>query len=147
MAAKSALKAVVVPFDAGDEFRKLVEKNIGYLIGDVEIFHSQVLVAKFMRTKHSANIIVAEASAKEDRYQGKCGLVLKVGPGAFVDTPETGTFFHGVKVKPGDWVHYRYSDGADFNIRPNGNDANKIECRLLEDADVKGRLTRPDLIW
>ena len=145
IAAKQPVPSIA--FDPGEDFRKTVYERIGHLIDDVEIFHSQILVAKFMRTKHSANIIATANSEREDRYQGKVGLVLKVGPGAFQDNPGTGDYFHGVSVKPGDWVHYRYSDGADFNIRPSGSDANKVECRLLEDSSIKGRLSRPDLIW
>jgi co-chaperonin GroES (HSP10) len=126
-----------------DEFSEKVRAAVGDL-SDMEFFHNSVVVAKFIRTHVSKNILAASSTQTEDKWQGKVGLVLAVGPSAFVDEP--GFNFHGLSVKPGDWVIYRNTDGWDFDYTADGT-SEKIHMRLLEDAHIKGRVTRPDLIW
>lgn len=112
-------------------------------VGDLsayEPFHNLVLIGIYERPeKTKGGIIVTETAKKEDIYQGVIGLVLKVGPGAFKDDEHNK--FHGLSVAPGDWVIYRASDAAQ-TISLNG----KI-CRVLEDAQIKGRVAHPDIVF
>jgi co-chaperonin GroES (HSP10) len=112
---------------------------------EYEVFHSKVLVATYIppeRTK--GGIIKPDRSLQEDRFQGKVGLVIKCGPLAFED--DRVNHFGGVKIKPGDWVTYRPSDGIEiFFVDDNGRDA--VPCRLIEDSNVLGRTPDPALIY
>lgn len=111
-------------------------------IGDIsylEIMHNQILVGIWMRPERTAGgIILTEKTVDEDKWQGKVGLVLKVGPTAFVN--DSANDFKGQSLSVGDWVIYRTSDG--FSI-----DVNGTHCRLLEDVHIKGRVNDPSIIY
>ena len=136
---------IVTPRPASEEFAEKVLAATSDM-SEFEFFHNSVVVAKFIRTTvgTSGRILAAQSTQLEDKWQGKVGIVLAVGPSAFVDEP--GFNFHGLSVKRGDWVIYRNTDGWDFDYAAEGIDG-KVHMRLLEDAHIKGRVTRPDLIW
>jgi len=124
-------------------------------VGDTSLyepFHALILVAtyvappKMMKGPNGENIQfhLTDRTRQEDRYQGKIGLVLSVGPRAFVD--DAVNKFGGVTVKAGDWVVYRASDGFEmFFVDKNGRDG--TPCRLLEDVNIKGRVSDPACIY
>ena len=108
-------------------------------IKEVEIFNNQILCAIYIRPQKTASgIILTEKYVDEDKYQGKVGLVLKMGPDAFVD--ESGKWFKNMKIKVGDWVVFRPSDGWSVSI-------NGKSCRILDDVAIRGRVKSPDIIW
>ena len=108
-------------------------------ISNVDLYFSSVLVAVYLRPeKTKSGIYYSDKTRDEDRYQGKVGLVVKIGPRAFVDDGEA--VFHGQTVNVGDWVVYRPSDGWNVTI-------NKRLCRILNDVDIKARVPAPDVIW
>ena len=108
-------------------------------IKEVEIFNNQILCAIYIRPqKTKSGIILTEKYVDEDKYQGKVGLVLKMGPEAFVD--DSGKWFKNMKIKVGDWVVFRPSDGWSVSI-------NNKPCRILDDVAVRGRVKSPDIIW
>lgn len=110
-----------------------------------EVFHNRVLVATYVRPeKTKGGIILADRTLIEDRFQGKVGLVIAIGPQAFVD--DSAARFGGVAVQTGDWVTYRASDGTEvFFVDDNGLDA--TPCRLIEDVHILGRTPDPALIY
>jgi len=113
-------------------------------ISGVEIFHSQVLVATYIRPEQTkGGIFLPDNALAEDRFQGKVGLVVKLGPKAFVD--DNIATFAGVTVQEGDWVFYRAGDGYElFSVdKKDGGTA----CRLFEDTQIKGRVADPALVW
>jgi len=106
---------------------------------DFELFNNQLLVGIYIRPqKTKSGIILTDKTVEEDRYQGKVGLVLKVGPTAFID--EKGEWFKGVVVSEGDWVVFRPSDGWALSIEGQ-------PCRILEDYTVRARIQQPDAVW
>jgi len=108
-------------------------------IKEVEIFNNQILCAIYIRPqKTKSGIILTEKYVDEDKYQGKVGLVLKMGPEAFVD--DSGKWFKNMKIKVGDWVVFRPSDGWSVSI-------NGKSCRILDDVAIRGRVKSPDIIW
>ena len=108
-------------------------------IKEVEIFNNQILCAIYIRPqKTKSGIILTEKYVDEDKYQGKIGLVLKMGPEAFVD--DSGKWFKNMKIKVGDWVVFRPSDGWSVSI-------NGKSCRILDDVAIRGRVQSPDIIW
>ncbi len=110
-----------------------------------EVFHNRVLVATYVAPEMTkGGVIRPERSLAEDRFQGKVGLVIAIGPQAFVD--DGGARFGGVRVGPGDWVTYRPTDGTEvFFVDDNGLDA--TPCRLIEDVHILGRTPDPALIY
>lgn len=112
---------------------------------DFEVFHSKVLVATYIPPeKTKGGIIRPDRSIGEDRFQGKIGLVIKTGPLAFED--DRVNHFGGVKIKEGDWVMYRPSDGIEFFFMDD-NGREGVSCRLVEDANILGRTPDPALIY
>ena len=62
---------------------------VGDLSG-VDVFHNQILIALYIRPEKSkGGIIRPETNVAEDEYQGKVGLVIKIGPSAFVSNQNT----------------------------------------------------------
>lgn len=111
-------------------------------VGDLEhikVFRNQLLVAIFVRPeKTRAGIILPGMTRDEDKWQGKVGLIVKVGSSAF-DDPD-GKWFKGLAAKVGDWIVFRPSDGWQLSV-------NEIPCRLIDDVNVRAIIPTPDLVW
>ena len=111
-------------------------------VGDLDgydIFHNQVLVAIYVRPNITAGgILRPDENIKEDEYQGKVGLVVKLGPAAFRDTEDE--TFNGQSLNIGDWVVFRTGDGWQLNIRDTA-------CRILTDRTIRMRIKNPGDIF
>ena len=112
-------------------------------VGNLDAIHpisQYVLLALYVRpaTRTLGGVELPDTHVDEDRYQGRVGLVLKLGPQAFVD--DGPAKFHGFKVLPGMWVVYRPSDGMRFQI-------GKRDCRLVTDVAIKMVLDGPDEVY
>ena len=111
-------------------------------IGDLDgltVSGNDVLVAVYLRPEKTASgIFLTDNTRSEDKYQSKVGLVLKMGPDAFVDP--TGEWFKDAEYKVGDWVWHRPSDGWSITV-------NKVLCRVLKDTSVRGTVAHCDYIW
>ncbi len=118
--------------------RQLLLDKLGASVKDVEVLHHYVLLATYIRPeKTKGGILIPQETQKEDTYQGKTGLIIKLGPTSFVDD---GQAKFPVKCAVGDWVSFRVSDGWQLTI--NGH-----PCRLLEDTHIKMRVASPDAIY
>lgn len=110
-------------------------------VEDVEVFHNQVLVAVYMAPEKTAGgIIRPDMNKDEDRHQSKVGLIVKTGDRAFVSD---GSWTWPADIGVGDWVYFRVSDG--WNVTVNGHRDNL--CRMLDDVDIRGRISQPDKVW
>ncbi len=111
-------------------------------VGDLssyDIFHNQILVAIYVRPEKTAGGIIRTATnVDEDEYQGKVGLVVKVGPSAFLDSDDQD--FQGQSVSVGDWVVFRAGDGWQLHIRDTA-------CRILTDRTVRMKIKNPGDIF
>jgi len=113
-------------------------KEIGDL-SQVEIFNNQILCAVYIRPKKTkSGIYLSDQTTDEDRYQSKVGLIVKMGPQAFVD--ETNSWFSDNEAKVGDWIVFRPSDSWSITI-------NGVLCRILDDTNVRGRVPNPDIAY
>lgn len=138
------LKKTLIPiYDADEEKQKILAQIDLDEISKIDLFGGRLIVAKWIRT-NAGRIILAKETQKEDEYQGKVGLVLKLGPLAFVDD-ETHQW-HGLAAKVGDWVMYGHSDGADFNYSKNGTH-DQVPCKVLDEVHVQAILPRPDFAY
>ena len=118
---------------------KVLLKKLGD-ISELEIFNNQVLVAVYVRPVMTAGgIELPGEHVKEDEIQSKVGLVIKMGAQAFDDP--SGRWFKGSsKVKVGDWIIFRPTDGWPITV-------NKTVCRFLDDTNIRGRVPHPDSVW
>lgn len=108
-------------------------------LSTVELFNNQILCAVYIRpTKTKSGIYLSDKTADEDRYQGKVGLLVGMGPAAFHD--QSGEWFGSSTFKLHDWLVFRPSDGWSINV-------NGVLCRVLSDTQVKARISSPDQVW
>src|ERR1017187_2752592 len=133
-----------------DPKREILDK-----IGDialVEIAQNELMIATYMRPELSAGgIFIPDSNRKEDQYQGKVGLVLKIGAACqFERQSSTPGVKYGLPIKLHDWVVVRTSDTwpLEFNARP---DAMRREdflwCRLVFDDQIRMRIPDPRMVW
>lgn len=123
-----------------DPAQEILNNVQGY-IDTVHLTGAQVLIGIYVRpAKTASGIMLPDNYRDEDIYQGKAGLILKMGPSAFDDKDED--FFGERKPKVGDWVLYRPSDGFPLDF------GKKQKCRILGDRrQVKMILQSPDCVW
>jgi len=120
-------------------------------ISQVEIAQNEVLLAIYRRPEKTAGgIVLPHANLKEDKYQGKVGLVVKIGAACrFVRTGTDGVQY-GIPIKLHDWVAVRTSDtwSLEINADPNVSDPNAfVWCRLVFDDQIRMRIPFPGMIW
>lgn len=115
-----------------------IYKKIGNL-DDFPIFGNLVLIGVYERPeKTKSGILLAQTTRDEDKNQGKAGLVLKKGPGAFKS--DKNYDFHGMDVVPGEWVAIFVSDGRPIVL-------NGQLCRLVEDQHIRLKIPTPDSVF
>lgn len=126
--------------------RVAINNRVGDISG-VEVFGNDVLVAIYKRpTKTKSGIILTDNTLNEDVHQGKVGLVLKLGPTAYLD--EDGNKFRD--IKEGDWVVFRPSDGWRVTLNTLQGTYSKddtVDCRIVSDISVRCRVQDPDSIY
>lgn len=112
------------------------------LIGDlstVNVKFNMVLLATYFRPEKTAGgIIRPDANKAEDEWQGKVGLVMKLGPKAYVDDDET--VFGGEKIATGEWAVYKIGDTWSLNI-------NGYPCRMIRDSSIKLTVKDPNMVF
>ena len=123
---------------ANEDFRTVVLKALGDL-SDFHVLGTDVLVATYIAPRKTAGgIILTERGVDEDRWQGKVGLVLKVGP--MVGDEKSREWSGNEPIREGEWVVIRPSDGWQHTL-------NECDCRMVRDTDIKMRVASPDVIW
>ena len=113
-------------------------------ISDIEVFNDKILIAIYEHegvTK--GGIITPGGTRTESKYQGKVGLILKMGPGVNAGASVREELRGGL-FQIGDWVAVNASDGLSMNAGKHGSD---IMLRLLSEASVHIRVKSPDSIW
>lgn len=110
-------------------------------INDIEIFNNQVFCAVYVRPeKTKSGLYVTDKTRDEDRYQGKVGLIVAMGPEAFKSDDE---WFKDVKFNLHDWVFFRPSDG--WALTASGS--KDVLCRVIDDINIRGRIQHPDQVF
>ena len=113
-------------------------------VANFDIFNTQVLVAKHIRPSVTkGGIHVPETVRNEDQFQGKVGLVVALGHRAFLNDDgelDAKWFPEDARIKLHDYVVYRASDGLDMKV-------NGVDCKLLKDTSIRGKVSDPDMIW
>ena len=121
-------------------------------LSQVQIAQNEVLVAIYIRPEKSAGgILLTDRTRKEDNYQGKVGLVVKIGSACrFVRTNEATGVTYGVDVQLHDWIVTRPSDTWPLDVN-GGEDTSDpkafTNCRLVFDDQIRMKIPNPGMIW
>jgi len=103
-------------------------------VGDIskqEVFWDLVLVGTYFRPEKTAGgIIRPHENVREDEFQSKVGLVLKMGPGCPEDP----------QIALSDWVVYSIKDGWQITL-------NGTPCRLIPYERIRMKITDPTLVF
>jgi len=127
-----------------DPKQELLDK-IGDLSG-ISVYGQDVLVAVYMRPeKTKSGIILTDTARGEDAFQGKVGLIVKMGPTAYLD--EDGNKFRNIEV--GEWCVFRASDGWPVTLNTGKSVSSKDAtlCRIITDINIRMTVASPDLIY
>lgn len=124
-------------------------------LGDLshfEIANNEVLLAIYQRPdKTAGGIALTAKTQKEDIYQGKVGLVVKIGSACrFQRHDPVRNVSYGLDIQIHDWVVVRPSDTwpLDVNADPNALlQSDFVPCRLVFDDLIRARITHPSMIW
>jgi co-chaperonin GroES (HSP10) len=112
-------------------------KKVGDL-SEIDIMYNMVLLACYVKPERTkGGIILTDQSKEEDIWQGKTGMVLKLGPDAFQDDNETS--FNGQKAGVGEWVVFKVGDAWQVQVRD-------WPCRLVRDSSIKMKIKDPSII-
>ena len=125
--------------------KQLILDSIGTVPDDVVQF-SRILVAIYkppIVEKTKGGIILTQAMTDEDveeyYWQGKVGLIVALGPQAYVD--DDSVKFQGTRNKVGDWVWFMPSNGQACEV-------NEVFCRQFENERfINGKIPHPDYVW
>lgn len=127
---------------ANEDFRDVVLKALGDL-SEFHVLGSDVLVATYIAPKRTAGgIILTDKGVDEDRWQGKVGLVLKLGEDAYKYTYQaSGAYeYKGIVPKIGDYVAFHTSDTREIGIRG-------VSCRTIDASLIRMIVPSPDDIY
>ena len=121
-----------------DPKEDLLDRSADFVKG-IQVLGARVLIATYLRPEKTAGgIIMTDKSREEDRWQGKVGLVVALGPLAFKDD-ETHAWGE-LRPAVGDWVLVNIGDTRRLDVGEN-------PCRFVEDVHVQAILDNPDAVW
>ena len=119
--------------------REVIWQAVGKDIDDIQMLGARVLVATYVRPdKTASGIYLSDRTRGEDEYQGRVGMVLKMGPLAFVD--DENHKWGDLRPKIGYWIFLNIGDARRMTL-------NKHPVRIVEDVHIAGLLTQPDVAW
>lgn len=135
--------SVVIPRQAIDFVSNSANPKLEMIkkVGDlskVHVMFNMVLVAQYVRpVMTKGGIIRPTENLEEDVWQGKVGLVLKLGPNAFQDDGDMS--FYGQTAEIGEWVVYKTGDAWQLTV-------GEWPCRLVRDSSIKLKLDDPAIV-
>lgn len=111
--------------------------TVGHL-KSVEVSGDGVLMGIYFRPEKTAGgIIRPDSNVEEDAFQGKVGLVLKLGPNAFRD--ENGELYEE-RFEVGDWAVFKVGDAWQVSVMG-------YPCRMARDIHLKMKIKDPAIIF
>lgn len=121
------------------------------LAGAHEGFHVtgvDILMAIYRRPEKTAGgVYLGDNARGEDLYQGKVGLILKVGPRVNDRNKDLHDWFGGRIPQVGDWAVVRVGDTYAFDLSSGLAASAKVPCRLVEAKQLRGLIDQPDKVW
>jgi co-chaperonin GroES (HSP10) len=130
--------AKVIEYQQGDDPKLAVWHALGDSLDELVLYRNDVLlVTAPIMAKSEGGIYYADNTKKEVRFQGKIGMIVRIGEVAFNDAE----IWPNENTRPtvGDWVVYRNADTHECAI-------NKLSCRFIKDYLIIGKVSTPDAI-
>ena len=130
-----------------DDPVEVINKLAGDL-DEIEVFNNQVLIGVYQRPKESkttGGVILTHHTTDEDKYQSKVGVILRMGPKAFIPPSADSTWFADQDMDEGDWVVFRPSDGWSLTLISKDENGKKQEllCRMVDDTAIRAKIESP----
>jgi co-chaperonin GroES (HSP10) len=122
----------------------IIWREIGDGIEGFDIAAQGVLVATYKReadVMSAGGVLYPHAAVKDDEFQSKTGLVVKLGRRAFIDDEHIQ--WNGFRCDVGDWVIFRASDGIRMSLGGPGG----AHCRLMADVYLKIKVPNADAVF
>ena len=133
------MRAKTLELSQANDAKAEILKQVGGL-GGFQIPNDLVLLATYQEPERTpGGIIKPGKSLDESRFQGKAGLVLKLGPTAF-KFYSGGYAWSGALPVEGDWVIFRFSDAWEIFIRG-------VSCRFVEADFIKAVINDPTMVY
>ena len=142
------LSEIAEKIASGADPRRTIIDGIGHkAISEFEPTLNYVLVGTYVRSEKTKGGIIkgGDRTRAEDRFQGKIGLVLKLGPS--VNAPDRKALFGGEDLAVGDWVMYRTSDANEFFFVDAKHELEGSSARVIEDVLIMARVADPESIY
>lgn len=136
----TSLSSNVLALAQSDDFKRDVLVKLGDISDKkLRLFNDEVLLATYITPeKTSGGIIMPQRRIDESRYQGKVGLVLKLGPTAF---KYDGAFpYEGYVPQVGEYVMCFASDPREVGIRG-------VSCKIVKSQLCRMWVDDPADIW
>ncbi len=119
--------------------KKAILEAITPHLKDIEVMYNMVLVAIYIRPeKTKGGIFRPDSNVEEDTYQGKVGLVVKLGPNAFED--DYSFSFRGQRADVSEWCVYKFGDAWSVSV-------NGCACRLVADSNIRMKVKNPESVF
>ncbi len=124
------------------DFREYIEAKLGDDLEGIDVLYSEVLLATFILPEKTAGgIIRPDENIRQDVFQGKIGLILKMGETAYKYMNDYSQFpYEGVKPQIGDYVMCHASDPRELAI-------NGVSCKLVDASRCKLRVKDPYIFY
>jgi len=137
--------------DSSEEQKREILKKLGDL-SEFEIAQDEALLAIYQRPELTAGgIALVSQTLKEDIYQGKVGLVVRIGEHCqfeYVD-PYSG-LKAGIPISLHDWVVVRPSDTWALDVNMHSDTLSKkdfVACRLVKGRNIRAKIPHPGVVW
>lgn len=118
--------------------KQAIIKAVGDISG-LKVGSDLVLLGTYIRNEMTAGGIIRPVdNVKEDEYQGKVGLVLKVGPIASGDWEDAAA--SGEMAKLHTWVVYQIKDAWPVQI-------NGTACRFIPYDKIRASIPDPSMVF
>jgi hypothetical protein len=144
-----------------EDQKRTIIADLGEAIQGIRVMRNRVLVCTYVEAEMTpGGIVKPNSRIDESKWQGKVGLVLKIGPVAFefdelvndiAQTPDMDDDKlvsirrdHGIP-EVGDWVFFRGSDTWDCALRVAPGTG--VHCRFINDDSIVGVIVDPSMIW
>lgn len=158
-----------------DGLRKKMLADLLPQVAKMRLQRNECLVATYIKTGVTkGGIIIPNKTQEEDRWQGKCGLLLAHGPAAFdyEEVRERAEYERSLEIttkrKPasspeqtpteraraylgipaiGEWCVYRTSSTHEIGIAVGDSEHTLISARFIDDENIKMVITDPTIIY
>jgi hypothetical protein len=145
------------------EQKAAIIRDLEPSLATIGVMRNRVLVCTYVEAEVTAGgIYKPNSRIDESKWQGKVGLVLKIGPLAFDfdEIVEEAASFDGTGAsgmamdvvrrnhgipEVGDWVFYRAADTWDCGVKVGSGTG--VHCRFINDDNIIGVIGDPTVIW